>query len=115
MPVENDKRLRAHLLYLLKGGGAHAGFDAAIEGLAVAMQGQRPRGAAHSRLRKSLSTCVWLSPISSSSAAIQSTCRRIGPPSIGRKRRLLPTAQRGAKARESVSGGSRIDVPAGVA
>jgi hypothetical protein len=48
MSVENDKGLRAHLLYLLKGGGAHAGFDAAIEGLAVAMRGKRPRGAAHS-------------------------------------------------------------------
>src|SRR4249920_570384 len=48
MPVENDKGLRTHLLYLLKGGGAHAGFDAAIEGLAVAMRGRRPDGAAHS-------------------------------------------------------------------
>jgi DinB superfamily len=48
MPVENDKGLRAHLLYLLKGGGAHAGLDAAIGGLAVPMRGKRPRGAAHS-------------------------------------------------------------------
>jgi len=40
--------LREHLLYLLKGGGAHAGFDAAIEGLAVAKRGERPEGAAHS-------------------------------------------------------------------
>ena len=48
MPVDDDKRLREHLLYLLKGGGAHAGFDAAIEGLAVAKRGERPEGAAHS-------------------------------------------------------------------
>ncbi len=26
----HDTSLRAHLLYLLRGGGAHAGFDAAI-------------------------------------------------------------------------------------
>ena len=48
MPVENDKGLRAHLLYLLKGGGAHAGFERAVEGLPVAMRGKRPRGAEHS-------------------------------------------------------------------
>jgi hypothetical protein len=44
----NDKGLREHLLYLLKGGGAHAGFDAAMKGLPVDMQGERPPGAAHS-------------------------------------------------------------------
>src|SRR5580698_4950973 len=48
MPVDNDKALREHLLYLLKGGGAYASFDAAIEGLAAAMQGSRPDGAEHS-------------------------------------------------------------------
>src|SRR5260370_540832 len=48
MPVDNDKGLRAHLLYLLKGGAAHPGLEAAIEGLAVAMGGRRPQGAAHS-------------------------------------------------------------------
>lgn len=44
----NDKALREHLLYLLKGGGAHASFDAAIKGLPVALQGKRPAGAEHS-------------------------------------------------------------------
>jgi hypothetical protein len=48
MATGNDKALREHLLYLLKGGGAHAGFDAAIEDLPVAMRGKRPKGAAHS-------------------------------------------------------------------
>jgi hypothetical protein len=48
MPVKNDKALREHLLHLLKGGGAHAGFDAVMEGLPVAMQGKRPAGAEHS-------------------------------------------------------------------
>jgi hypothetical protein len=48
MPDGNDKALRAHLLYLLNGGGAHASFDAVIEGLPAAMRGKRPEGAAHS-------------------------------------------------------------------
>jgi DinB superfamily len=46
-PSKNDA-LRQHLLYLLKGGGAHAGFNAAIEGLPVAQRGKRPEGAEHS-------------------------------------------------------------------
>jgi hypothetical protein len=44
----DDKVLREHLLYLLKGGGAHASFEASIKGLPVAMRGIRPEGAAHS-------------------------------------------------------------------
>jgi hypothetical protein len=44
----SDKPLREHLLYLLHGGGAHAGFDAAIAGLSVALRGKRPKGAEHS-------------------------------------------------------------------
>jgi hypothetical protein len=48
MPDKNDKILREHLLYLLKGGGAHANFDKAIEGLPAALRGKRPEGAEHS-------------------------------------------------------------------
>jgi hypothetical protein len=48
MPTDKDKALREHLLALLKGGGAHAGFDKAIEGLPVALRGKRPKGAEHS-------------------------------------------------------------------
>ena len=44
----NDKALREHLLCLLKGGGAHADFDAAIGGLPAAARGKRPEGIAHS-------------------------------------------------------------------
>lgn len=40
--------MREHLLYLLKGGGAHVNFDAALKGLPVTLRGKRPRGAAHS-------------------------------------------------------------------
>jgi hypothetical protein len=45
---DKDKALREHLLYLLNGGGAHASFDKAIEGLPVALRGERPQGAEHS-------------------------------------------------------------------
>jgi hypothetical protein len=48
MPDKNDNALRDHLLYLLKGGGAHASFDAAVDGLTAAMRGIRPEGAEHS-------------------------------------------------------------------
>jgi hypothetical protein len=50
MPTGNNdnKALREHILYLLNGGGAHAGFEAAIEGLPVAMRGKRPKGSEHS-------------------------------------------------------------------
>jgi len=40
--------VREHLLYLLKGGGAHAHFDQAIAGIPAALRGKRPKGAAHS-------------------------------------------------------------------
>lgn len=48
MAGEDDKALRQHLIYMLQGGGAHAGFDAAIKGLPVTMRGKRPTGAEHS-------------------------------------------------------------------
>jgi hypothetical protein len=44
----NDKALREHLLYLLREGGAHATFEAAIKGLPADLQGKRPKGAEHS-------------------------------------------------------------------
>jgi hypothetical protein len=46
--MRNDKALREHLVYLLKGGGAHLDFDAAIKDLPANLRGKRPRGAAHS-------------------------------------------------------------------
>ena len=46
--TKNDKALREHLLYLLRGGGAHASFDAAIKGLPAPLRGKRPKGGAHS-------------------------------------------------------------------
>jgi len=44
----NDKALREHLLYLLKGGGAHVDFEAAVKGLASDLRGKKPKGAEHS-------------------------------------------------------------------
>ncbi len=40
--------LQSHLLELLKGGHAHLDFDTALKGWPPALQGKKPRGAAHS-------------------------------------------------------------------
>lgn len=48
MPTGTDKALREHLVYVLKGGGAHADFDKAIKGLPAALRGKTPDGAEHS-------------------------------------------------------------------
>jgi hypothetical protein len=47
MPDVNSA-LREHVLYVLRGGGAHASFDAAIKDLPEKLRGKRPKGAAHS-------------------------------------------------------------------
>ena len=46
--MPNDKSLRQHLVALLKGGSAHATFDAAVKDFPAKHYGKRPRGAAHS-------------------------------------------------------------------
>ena len=46
--MANQVALREHVLYLLRGGGAHVGFEAAIKGLPVDLRGKRPKGASHS-------------------------------------------------------------------
>ena len=47
-PPDRDRSLREHLLNLLKGGQAHATFDAAVKNLPPELRGKRPRGAEHS-------------------------------------------------------------------
>jgi hypothetical protein len=42
--MSDDKVLRQHLLYLLRGGGAHLNFEAAIAGLPVKLRGVKPEG-----------------------------------------------------------------------
>jgi hypothetical protein len=53
--------LREHLLYLLKGGGAHLNFDKAIAGLPPALRGARPPGVPHTpwRLLEHLRIAQW--------------------------------------------------------
>jgi hypothetical protein len=44
----NDTVLREHLLYLLKGGGAHVNFEAAVKGIPAKLRGRRPKGSPYS-------------------------------------------------------------------
>ncbi len=59
--MSNNQPLREHVLYLLKEGGAHAGFDAATKGLyprLCAASGPREPRIRHGNF---WSTCVWRS------------------------------------------------------
>jgi hypothetical protein len=42
--IKNDRDLREHLVYLLRGGGAHLSFDKAVAGIPAAIRGRKPRG-----------------------------------------------------------------------
>ncbi|HYM11406.1 MAG TPA: DinB family protein [Bryobacterales bacterium] len=59
--MKNDKSLRQHLLYLLRGGGAHLSFDQAIAGLPAKLRGQKPAGAPHTpwQLLEHLRIAQW--------------------------------------------------------
>ncbi len=59
--MSHDQALREHLLYLLRGGGAHLDFDAAVEGLPVALRGAKVPGVPHSpwRLLEHLRIAQW--------------------------------------------------------
>ncbi len=48
MTPDSDKVLRQHLVDLLKGGNAHADFDAAISGIPADLRGAKPEGFPHS-------------------------------------------------------------------
>jgi hypothetical protein len=43
-----ENALREHVLYLLKGGGAHLNFEAAVKNLPVDLRGKRPARSPHS-------------------------------------------------------------------
>jgi hypothetical protein len=45
--ADPQKSLRQHLLYVLKGGGAHASFDAAIKNFPAALRGKKVDGFPH--------------------------------------------------------------------
>lgn len=57
----SDHALREHVLYLLKGGGAHLNFDAAIAGLPEELRGSRVAGVPHTpwRLLEHMRVCQW--------------------------------------------------------
>jgi len=44
----NNDVLRKHLVYLLKGDGAHVDFDAAVKDFPAALCGKKPNGSEHS-------------------------------------------------------------------
>jgi uncharacterized damage-inducible protein DinB len=57
----NDQVLREHLLYLLRGGGAHLSFDDAIANLPKELRGAKPQGVPHTpwRLLEHMRICQW--------------------------------------------------------
>jgi DinB superfamily len=59
--MSTDKALREHVLYLLRGGGAHLSFDDAIADLPAELRGKKPKGVPHSpwRLLEHLRICQW--------------------------------------------------------
>jgi hypothetical protein len=59
--MDKDKALRDHLLYLLRGGGAHLSFDDAAGGLAPEHRGAKAPGTPHSawRLLEHMRIAQW--------------------------------------------------------
>jgi hypothetical protein len=61
MPTDTTASLREHLLYLLRGGGAHLDFDKAVAGLPPELRGAKPAGVPHTpwRLLEHLRIAQW--------------------------------------------------------
>jgi hypothetical protein len=59
--MNKDQELREHVLYLLKGGGAHLDFEAAIAKLPAELRGVRPASLPHSpwRLLEHMRIAQW--------------------------------------------------------
>ncbi len=59
--MDRDQSLREHLLYLLRGGGAHLDFEAAIADLPVELRGAKVAGVPHTpwRLLEHLRIAQW--------------------------------------------------------
>jgi hypothetical protein len=59
--MDHDRMLRDHVLYLLRGGGAHLSFDKAIAGLPAKLRGAKPAGLPYSpwRLLEHMRICQW--------------------------------------------------------
>jgi DinB superfamily len=58
---DEQAALRKHLLYLLRGGGAHIDFDSAIAGLPAKLRGASPPGSPHTpwRLLEHMRIAQW--------------------------------------------------------
>ncbi|HEY7315515.1 MAG TPA: DinB family protein [Gemmataceae bacterium] len=59
--MNTEQSLRDHLLYLLRGGGAHLDFEAAIADLPIALRGAKPPGLPHTpwRLVEHMRLAQW--------------------------------------------------------
>ena len=57
----SDQAIREHVLYLLKGGGAHLNFEQAIADLPEEFRGKKVEGVSHTpwRLLEHLRICQW--------------------------------------------------------
>ena len=57
----SDERLRKHLLDLLRGGGAHLGWEEAVADFPAKMRAAKPQGAQHTawQLLEHLRICLW--------------------------------------------------------
>ena len=94
MPTDPQKSLRDHVLYLLRGGGAHLSFDKAVEGVPPHLRGPRCRRSLTPRGGSS-NTSASPSGTSSSSPSTRATSRRTGPRGTGRMGMPRPTTRRG--------------------
>ncbi len=59
--MDRDRALRDHLLYLLRGGGAHAGFEDIVRDFPAALRGARTEGLPHTawQLLEHVRICQW--------------------------------------------------------
>ena len=59
--MDRDRMLRDHVLYLLRGGGAHLNFDKAVAGLPPKLRGAKPDGVPHTpwRLMEHMRLTQW--------------------------------------------------------
>lgn len=57
----DDQALREHVLYLVKGGGAHLSFEQAIADIPAELRGAKAAGSSHTpwRLLEHLRICQW--------------------------------------------------------